>query len=288
MATALHPIVQAARDAAALAQAKPPAPAPVPPMQSPSEPTAQLEPVNSVVSKYLRTTKSEKAYVLIYGPPVSGKTTGARTFPNPYIVDFDGNLPPGTPNVIPMWDDAFVDSLKPRPNPNWPACRMDLLLILYTDLARNLPAGSTIITDSLTRIETWYNIEEAARPPILSEKGKVDTRAMWGIRLKYFDTLFTTLTTCAANVVFISHQQSDRDEKGNVIQQLRPSLMGQIGEKLPGYFPTVLQAQRLPNAKGGVDYVWATQPSIIAPARVPKPCTVPHIPQQYSELVKYL
>ena len=82
-----------------------------------------------IVDKYLTTTVTRKSMALIYGPPITGKTTGARTFPNPYIVDFDNNLPPGTPNVIPMWDETFVDKVKPRIAKEVPN-RRDVLLII--------------------------------------------------------------------------------------------------------------------------------------------------------------
>jgi hypothetical protein len=243
------------------------------------------------IAKYLRTTTTAKHTALIYGSPCTGKTTGATTFPDPYIVDFDNNLPSGTKNVIPMWNDGFVDSVVRRGNPTWPANRRDALLKIYADLAHDLTAGQTLITDSLTRIETWFSLQESIEPQPRSKKtGETDAFELFRKRLIYFDTLFTMLTSCAANVVFIAHQQQDRDASGAVSGQIKPALQGQIGEKLPGYFPIVLQAVRrtVPGTPPGVEFVWRIKPGLHEPARVPKPTAVDFIPQNYNELLKYL
>lgn len=240
---------------------------------------------------YLTTTTARKTMALIYGPPITGKTTGARTFPNPHIIDFDNNLPPGTPNVVEMWNDEVVDKIKSRKVKDV-ANRMDALLVVASDLGHALPENSTIIIDSLTRVESWVNIQEKYEPQPRSNKtGEIDGHAVWRARLNYFDTLFTTLVGCAANVIFISHQQQDRNEKGEIVGQIRPALMGQIGEKLPGYFQTVMQACRQKNPDTKIlepIYTWRLRPSVFETARVPKAPCPEFILQQYSELVKYL
>lgn len=237
---------------------------------------------------YLTTTEAQKAFVLIYGPPVTGKTTGARTFPNPYIVDVDHNLPAGVPNVIPIWDEKVVDKIKPRVTPAI-ANRRDALLVVLADLSRELTANDTIIIDSLTRIETWFNAQEEAEPQPRGKTGAPDGHAMFRKRLLFFDTLFTMLTSCPANVVFTVHQQQERNEKGDVTGQIKASLQGQIGEKMPGYFPIVLQAVRQVNQQTkAVEFVWRVRPGLYEAARVPKPVAVDFIPQDYKELVKLL
>ena len=240
--------------------------------------------------KYLTTTTTQKAFVLLYGSPACGKTTGALTFPNPLVVDFDNNLPVGTSRVIQFWKDEFVDKIIPRTNPKFPANRRDALLIVLADLARDLPAGHTIVIDSLTRIESTYNMQEEVEPkPRSIKSGEVDGHALFRKRLIYFDTLFTMLTGCAANVVFIAHQQADRNDKGEVVQQLRPALMGQMGEKLPGYFSCVLQACRKQDmTTKNVEYLWRIRPGVFEPARVPKPVTTDFIPQDYAKLLPLL
>lgn len=249
--------------------------------------------MDPALSKYLTTTGPQKIFALIYGPPVSGKTTGARTFPNPVIIDIDHNLPEGVPNVIPLWDDAFVDKIKPRLNPTFPANRRDALLIILSDLARSLPADHTIIVDSLTRLETWFNTQESIEPKPRSKQGAEDGFEMFRKRLTYFEALFTMFTNCASNVVMLVHQQQDRDDTGKVTGQIKPSLQGQIGEKMPGYFPIVMQAVRktgaaAPGTEPKVEFLWRIRPGIHEPARVPKPAAVDFIKQDYNELLKFL
>jgi hypothetical protein len=235
-------------------------------------------------------TENTRVMCMIYGQPVTGKTTGARTFPDPHILDFENNLPKGVGKVIPMWDDSFVDSIKKRVHQSWSANRRDVALMVAKDLATQMPAGSTLIIDSLTRLETWYNIQENEEPPILSEKTKQqDTNAHYRKRLIYFDTFLTMFTTAKCNVVMIVHQQFERDEKREVTQHVRPALMGQIGEKLPGYFPVLLQAvRRQAKPTDPVTFDWRVKSSMFEPARIPKPIAQDFIPQSYTELAKYL
>lgn len=243
------------------------------------------------IDKYLTTTTNQKASVLIYGDAISGKTTGSRTFPNPYIVDFDNNMPAGVERVIPMWDDAFVDKIAPRRVPKV-ANRKDALLIVLADLAREIPADATVIIDSLSRVEHWYNIQELYEPkPVSAKTGKEDTMKLFRTRLDYFLTLFTQFTSAKCNVVFIAHAQRARDDDGDLTMQLKPALQGQIGDKLPQFFTSVLQTNRRlreGSKTGEVEFLWRVRPSAFEPARVPKPVAVDFIPQQYSELVKYL
>jgi len=242
-----------------------------------------------MLEKYCRRTTAAKTMVLIYGPPLTGKTTGSLTFPNWVVVDIDHNLAEGLDRVVPLWDDQFVDGVIPR-KIHSVANRTQALAIILADLVRDMPEDSTIVIDSLTRLESWYNTQEEKEPKPLSKRGEQDGFEMFARRLSYFTTILTICTAARANIVFTVHQQQERNDKGEVTGHIKPSLMGQIGEKLPGYFPVVLQAVRKedPAKKGEVQFFWRIRPSIYEPARVPKPVTFDFIPQQYSELKKYL
>ena len=253
--------------------------------------------MNPILDKYLTKTESQRLFVMIYGGPVTGKTTGARTFPNPVVVDFENNLPSGTEQVIPMWNDAFVDKIEARKHPTHPANRRDVLIRhIVPDLTKCMPAGSTVVIDSLTRIETWYNLQEELEPPPLGNNGKPDTNALFRRRLVFFDSLLTRFSGSACNVVMIVHSQFERDENREITRNIRPALMGQIGEKLPGYFPILLQAVRQhplgkdnkPDTTKPLEYLWRVRSTQFEPARVPKPVAVDFIPQNCNELMKYV
>ena len=224
---------------------------------------------------------------MIYGPPCTGKTTGARTFPNPIIVDFDNNIPPGTPDVIPMWSDAFVDTVVPRRGNKYPD-RIQALVRILGDLAAGARANQTIILDSLTRLETWYNLHEEEAPKPITEKGKVDKFELFRWRFAYFTKLLTLFSACPANIVFICHQQQEKDDDGRPVGQLKPHLVGQSADKLPGMFPTLLQAVRRTDKDGNVEFVWRVRPGNWEPARTPKPAKQDFIPQDYKTLLNYL
>ena len=249
------------------------------------------------IQEYCTTTETQRLFVLIYGHPVTGKSTGARTFPDPYIIDLENNLPGNTKNVVPLWNDAFVDKYKARKHKDFPADRRMLLVeTLIPQFARTLTGQQTLIIDSLTRLETWYNMQEDKEPKPLGRDNKVDSNALWRNRLNYFQGLLTALSGSACNVVFTSHLQFERDEKREVTSFVRPALMGQIGEQLPGFFPICLQAVRdhIDLASGKLDpkapltYAWRIKASLTAPARVPKATDREFIKQDYNELMKYV
>ena len=94
------------------------------------------------IEKYCVTTETRKSMVMLYGNPTCGKTTGALTFPKPYLINFDNNVPPGTINTIPMWDDNFVDKIKPRMVKDV-ANRRDALLIILSSISVILETNFT-------------------------------------------------------------------------------------------------------------------------------------------------
>jgi len=236
------------------------------------------------LSKYIKVSeKSPKLFVQLYGKPVTGKTTGALTFPNPLVVNFDNNLPAGV-KQIPMYDDAFVDGIVKRSNPRYPANRRDALKAVMIDLCREMPEGSTIIVDSMSRVESAYNMQEDIEPKELTNKGEVDGFKMFRKRLTFYEDLFVLAQAARAHVVFIFHQQQERDEKGDLTKQIKPGLLGQMADKSTAFFSTVLQAGIGP--KG--EYLWRVRPTQYEPARVitTKPLTVDFIPQNFAALVE--
>ena len=153
------------------------------------------------LSKYIKVSeKSPKLFVQLYGKPVTGKTTGALTFPNPLVVNFDNNLPAGV-KQIPMYDDAFVDGIVKRSNPRYPANRRDALKAVMIDLCREMPEGSTIIVDSMSRVESAYNMQEDIEPKELTNKGEVDGFKMFRKRLTFYEDLFVLAQAARAHVL---------------------------------------------------------------------------------------
>lgn len=264
---------------------KPPAPTAVAPT-----PAAPPKPTGPSYEKYLTTTTSNRICALLYGKACSGKTTGALTFPNPIVIDIDGNLPPGTKNVIPIHSDKFIDSVMPRQGRPY-SDRLGALTKISADLAYDLGPDHTIIIDSITRLEMHYTYQDKFTPILVKKgenAGEIDTRAMWYRRLDYFQGLLNRLVSCSANVVIISHIQMERDEKGNLTNGFRQVLMGQIGDQLPSLFPTCLYAQSRPNKDGQIEFVWQIKTGKFQePARVPKPTAESYIPQDYNILKNF-
>jgi AAA domain len=194
-------------------------------------------------SSFLSDLETSQIRLGIQGPPFSGKTTSTLTFPNPVTLSFDKKLNQHTHRsdviVVPFWNDSFVDSIYPRSGTQAPVNRKDALLKWLSSEGQKLTPEQTLIADGSTFIEEsfhiWYRYNEDELA-LSTKTGKIDHFVQWNLKKSYFEELFCLFKTLQCNVVYITHESPDRDEKGNLNGKIRPLLTGQMCDKMAGNF----------------------------------------------------
>jgi hypothetical protein len=189
-------------------------------------------------SKYLSETEDNQVRLGIQGAPFSGKTTGALTFPNPVILTYDrkisAHLDRNDVPLIPFYDPAFVDSIVKRPGTMAPPSTKEALTKWLGTEGLMLVSRQTLLVDGCTGIEdafhAWfsYNENELAT----SSQGNYNKFVQWDLKKRYFIELWNCFKALKCDVVFICHEQDDRNKDGTYNSKIKPLLTGQAADTM--------------------------------------------------------
>lgn len=183
----------------------------------------------------LNTAPQQQIRLGIQGAPGTGKTWAALTFPNPIVIDIDRGLGAhqGRSDVIqvPFYDTDFVKTILPQQ----PYNIKDALTYWLEKEARKLEPDQTLILDGLTGLASNYHTI-FKRHPKLTDRGEVDYRAEWGLKIQYFSELTDILISLRCNVILISHEAEAKEKDGTYRGKIRPLLTGQFGDQIVSKF----------------------------------------------------
>lgn len=186
----------------------------------------------------------------IQGPPKWGKTWGALTFPNPVVLSYDRGLVShvGRSDVIeiPFYNPAFVDGICPRGGIEFtdfntqqkkirPPNRKDALVKWLSTEALKLTANQTLILDGNTGIEASFHIQYWVDPPV-GKDGILNKYTEWRWKIDFFTEIAMALKSLACDVILISHESPDRNEKGDLNGMVRPLITGQFQDQIQSHF----------------------------------------------------
>lgn len=187
----------------------------------------------------------------IQGAPGEGKTWAALTFPNPIVLNLDRGLGAhiGRKDVheIKMYDPSFVDKLAKRVQGGPPNRRDATLKWLETE-GQKLGYSQTLIVDAGTGLEEAFDAQESLEP-VYTDSGSIDKFSFWRHKIEYFGSITSILVSLKCNVVYISHEQVDRDKKGELTGKMKPLLTGQYADKLVSKFTDWVRAIALDKPK---------------------------------------
>lgn len=198
--------------------------------------------------------------VALQGPPMSGKTWSALSFPNPIVLSIDNKVPRMHPLVIegkipelPFWSEEFLEKeclvAKPRKGPR------AIHSGLYRWLEKNGPkfsSNQTLILDSLTFIGNNFDTFVDDNP------SSADARVDWGNKNKYMIRLHRLIRALPCNWISILHEQPEYDNDGKVVG-IKPMLTGSFKDQLAGSYTEWWRMQREKVGKE-VHHMWRIKP----------------------------
>lgn len=182
---------------------------------------------------------TSKKVVWIYGSPFSGKTTFANHFPDPLMLNTDGNFKFVDAPVIHIKDEVKKNGRMTERKSAW---GMFKEVIAELELKDN--TFKTIVVDLL---EDMY---EHCRRYICDQKGwdheSDDSFRAWDmVRSEFLNTMKRLMNLDYENIVLISHLDTTKDitkKGGDKLTSIKPNINDKVANKIAGMVDIVARA----------------------------------------------
>lgn len=224
--------------------------------------------------------------LLLVGPPKSGKTFSAATFPNPLFVDFDNGLTSKDLREkqmaqLPFYSEEFLRKQYPKLNVgNMLRPASSFVEFLNSTEIRQMTVSDTLVIDSLSTLSDAVKAELTPNIP-KNKDGTPDNFWFWREWSAWFCALCTKLKSFKCHVVLIAHEQEIRDSETGRVTSYKFCLQGQeFSPRLPQFFTDIYrQTKESKPVAGQVDklkmtaeesYLWQvkTTPQFLACSRM--------------------
>lgn len=174
---------------------------------------------------------TKKKVVWIYGAPFSGKTFFANQFPDPLMLNTDGNIKFVDSPYIAIRDTVTVEGRLTKRHLAW-----EVFSDAVAELEKKQNDFKTIVVDLL---EDTY---EACRVYICDRQGwkheSDDSFRAWDmVTSEFLNTIKRLVDLDYENIILISHEDRSRDltrKSGDKISSIRPNLREKVANKVAG------------------------------------------------------
>lgn len=181
-----------------------------------------------------KATGQEKKVIWIYGAPFSGKTTFANAFPDPLMLNTDGNVKVVSgidAPVIPIKDEVTVEGRLTKRKMAY-----EVFLDAVAELEKKQNDFKTIVVDLLEDIYDGCRVFICERQGWKHESD--DSFRAWDmVRSEFLNTLKRLVNLDYENIVLISHEDRTRDltrKSGDKISSIKPNLQDKVANKVAG------------------------------------------------------
>lgn len=177
--------------------------------------------------------------IWIYGAAFAGKTTLANAFPNPLMLNTDGNIKFVDAPYIAIHDEVKVEGRITRKTLAWQVFKDAI-----DELEKRQNGFETIVVDL---VEDMY---EYCRLYMYDKKGweheSDDSFKAWDmVRTEFLSTMKRLMNMDYPNIVLISHEDATKDvtkRNGSKITAIKPNLGDKVANKLAGMVDIVARA----------------------------------------------
>lgn len=174
---------------------------------------------------------TKKKVVWLYGAPFSGKTFFANQFPDPLMLNTDGNIKFVDAPYIAIRDTVTVEGRLTKRQLAW-----EVFADAVAELEKKQNDFRTIVVDLL---EDTY---EACRVYICDRQGwkheSDDSFRAWDmVTSEFLNTIKRLVNLDYDNIILISHEDRSRDltrKSGDKISSIRPNLREKVANKVAG------------------------------------------------------
>ena len=172
----------------------------------------------------------EKKVVWLYGSPFSGKTTFANKFPDPLMLNTDGNIKFVDAPYIGIKDKIEVTGRMTKKTFAW-----DIFKDIIAELEKKENDFKTIVVDLLEDLYEYCRLYMYDQMGISHESD--DLRAWDKVMVEFLSTLKRLMVLDYENIILISHEDMTKDimKKGNdKVTAIKPNLRDKVATKVAG------------------------------------------------------
>ena len=174
---------------------------------------------------------TKKKVVWLYGAPFSGKTFFANQFPDPLMLNTDGNIKFVDAPYIAIRDTVTVEGRITKRR-----LAYEVFMDAVTELEKKQNDFRTIVVDLLE------DVYESCRVYICDRQGwkheSDDSFRAWDmVRSEFLNTLKRLVNLDYENIILISHEDRSRDltrKGGDKISSIKPNLQDKVANKVAG------------------------------------------------------
>lgn len=172
---------------------------------------------------------TSKKVIWIYGSPFSGKTTFANHFPDPLMLNTDGNIKFVDAPYIHIKDKVEGDRFVKR------TFAWEIFKDIITELEKKNNAFKTIVVDLLEDLYEFCRLYVYDQMNITHESD--DMRSWDRVTVEFLSTLKRLMVLDYENIILISHEDSTKDimkRGGDKLTAIKPNLRDKVSNKVSG------------------------------------------------------
>lgn len=178
----------------------------------------------------------EKRVLWIYGVPFCGKTTFANSFPDPLMLNTDGNIKFVDAPYIRIKDEVRVEGRQTKRTLAW-----DVFKDTISELEKKENTFRTIVVDLLEDLYEHCRLYMYQQMGITHESD--DSFRAWDkVRGEFLNTLKRLMNLDYENIILISHEDTSKDiarKGGDKITAIKPNLQEKVANKVAGMVDVV-------------------------------------------------
>jgi len=173
----------------------------------------------------------KKKVVWLYGAPFSGKTYLANQFPEPLMLNTDGNIRFVDAPYLSIRDEVKVEGRQTRRTLAW-----DVFKEAISELEKKDNTFKTIVVDLLEDCYEHCRIYMYDKLNITHESD--DSFSAWDkVRTEFLSTMKRLMNLDYDNIVLISHEDRSKDitrKSGDKLTSIKPNIQDKIANKVSG------------------------------------------------------
>ena len=178
----------------------------------------------------------KKRVLWIYGVPFCGKTTFANNFPDPLMLNTDGNIKFVDAPYIRIKDEVRVEGRQTKRTLAW-----DVFKDTISELEKKENTFRTIVVDLLEDLYEHCRLYMYQQMGITHESD--DSFRAWDkVRGEFLNTLKRLMNLDYENIILISHEDTSKDitrKGGDKITAIKPNLQEKVANKVAGMVDVV-------------------------------------------------